>query len=382
MKISVVGGGRWARTIAGVLGTMPGRSDSILVHSPGNSTVVEAWISQRQLGDRMKATAALPAFEAGQDLPDAVVVANRAGDHYAAAAAALGARIPVLVEKPVCLSPREIEDLCNVADATGTMFGASHVFLFARYFEAYAASVANVGRVHGLRLVWTDGAADVRRGEAKSYDPAVTIFDDVLPHIVPMIGQLNLRDLSLVSLDIQRGGARLAVEAESEGRPVSIIIGRNDQDRRRLIEVETEAGPATLDFSDEPGIIKIAGVRRTGDPLWDSAPRPLATMLSAFIAAVDGATLDARLSPNGAVAAARLAGMIRHRYFASQVKWLEQRLGQPLDSSLHYALMELSGDGDWVADKAATAWRAIDDIASLKLFLAKSPLRSTAGYVQ
>ena len=145
MKISVVGGGRWARTIAAVLGTMPGRSDSIIVHSPRNSAGIEAWISERRLGDRVTAAGAWPSFGSERDRPDAVVIANRVDDHFAAAAAALRAGIPVLVEKPVCLLRSRIEDLCEIADASGTVFGASHVFLFATIFP----DLCRVGRQPG-----------------------------------------------------------------------------------------------------------------------------------------------------------------------------------------------------------------------------------------
>src|ERR1700730_17732733 len=171
MKISVVGGGRWARTIAAGLGTMPGRSDSITVHSPGNFAGIEAWIGELRLGGRLRTAGAWPAFDPGRDRPDAVIIANRTDDDFAVASAALRAGIPALVEKPICLLQGRIEELSEIARDNGTVLGASHVFLFARYFEAYAASVAGLGKVHNLRFVWTDGASDVRRGEAKSYDP-------------------------------------------------------------------------------------------------------------------------------------------------------------------------------------------------------------------
>lgn len=284
----------------------------------------------------------------------------------------------MLVEKPVCLLRSRIEDLCEIADVGETVFGASHVFLFARYLQSYAASAASLGQSHSLRLIWTDGASDVRHGEKKSYDPAVTIFDDVLPHIVPIIDQLAFRDLSLVSLDVQRGGAKLVIEALSEGRPVSLIMARNDEGRRRQIEVVTEAGPVVLDFATEPGFINILGNRENSDPLWDSAPRPLATMLTAFVAAANGAALDPRLSAHGAIAAAGLADVIRGRYFAHQAEWLEKRLGRPLDPLVHYALAELSRDAD--SGAVTRAWATMDSSARLKAFLAQSPLRTYAGH--
>jgi hypothetical protein len=98
-------------------------------------------------------------------------------------------------------------------------------------------------------------------------------------------------------------------------------------------------------------------------------------MLSAFIAAANGAELDARLSPHGAVAAASLSEALRGRYLAHQAGWLEQRLGEPFDPALQYALIELSGDPGVVT----AAWPAMDS-AGLKALLANGPLRIGAGY--
>jgi predicted dehydrogenase len=382
MKISVIGGGRWARTIASVLCGLPGRSDGITMHSPSNAAGLQAWAAQPQFGGRMSAVGAWPLPGAGPERPDAVIVANRVGDHFDAAATALTGGIPVLVEKPIALSRDRIEQLYGIAKAGGTALGASNVFLFARYVEAYAASVATLGGLQSLRLVWADGASDVRRGEAKSYDPVVTLFDDVLPHIVPILGELQFRDLALVSLDVQRGGARLRIEAQANGRPVSLLMARNDEGRRRHIEVETADRVATLDFADEPGFIDVAGTRVNGDPQWDSALRPLGTMLLAFIAAVEGAPLDPRLSPGRAVASAVLADAIRGRYIEHQVQWLEQRLGDPLDPALDYALAEFGGNEPGNSVSITEAWPSIGSRAELNNFLARSRLYSDTGYAR
>ncbi|MCC8979259.1 Gfo/Idh/MocA family oxidoreductase [Bradyrhizobium acaciae] len=379
MKISVIGGGRWARTIASVLCGLPGRADQITMHSPSNAAGLRAWAAQSQFAGRLSALDTWPSAGAGSKRPDAVIVANRAGDHFEAAAGALVDGIPVLVEKPVALSRRRIEELNSIATARGTAFGGSHVFLFARYVEAYAAALASLGRPRSLRMIWTDGASDIRGGEAKSYDPAVTLFDDVLPHIVPLVGELRFRNLALVALDVRRGGARLAIEAQANGLPVSLLIARNDQGRQRRIEVETESGVAILDFADEPAVIDIAGTRMNGDPQWTTALRPLATMLCAFIAAVEGAPLDPRLSPDWAIASATFAEVVRGRYIAHQAEWLATRLGEPLDTELLYAFAEFGSNEAGSADSISKAWPTIADQAELKMFLARSRLFFDAG---
>jgi hypothetical protein len=258
------------------------------------------------------------------------------------------------------------------------VLAASHVLLFTRYFQAYGEAVATLGEPRSLRFVWTDGTADIVRDEAKSYDAAVTVFDDVLPHILPMIGRLQFRDCALRSIDVQRGGARLEIGLQSAGRPVSLVVARNDDVRRRLIEIVTGNGVATLDFANEPGTIGISGDRRNGDSLWDTAPRPLATMLTAFLAAVEGDPLDPRLSPALAAETAALGSGIRGPYVEHQARWLEARLGETLDSALQYALAELGSEGRGGGDMVPAAWSKIADNAALRAFLSRSPLWSEA----
>jgi hypothetical protein len=65
----------------------------------------------------------------------------------------------------------------------------------------------------------------------------------------------------------------LVIRLKSGERPLSVVIARNDDMRRRRIAVEAGKGAATLDFSSEPGTIEIGGERANGDPRWDSAWR-------------------------------------------------------------------------------------------------------------
>jgi predicted dehydrogenase len=373
MEISVIGGGRWARTIASVLSALPGRADRITLHSRSNFAGLKAWVEQPQFAGRLQVVDVWPASRADGGRPDAVIIANRVGQHFEAAANALSEGIMVLAEKPVSVSLREIEELSEIATARGTILAASHVLLFARYFLAYAEAVARLGEGRNLRFVWTDGTADVIRNETKSYDAAVTVFDDVLPHILPMIARLQFGDCTLGSINVARGGAQLEINLRSAGRPVSLLVARNNEDgRRRRIEVDTDNGVATLDFATEPGVIEISGNRTNGDPQWDGAPRPLATMLTAFIATVEGVPLDPRLSPALAVSTAALAGAIRGQYIAHQAEWLRQRIGEPLDPTLRYALTELRAEEHRSDEAISSVWSAIKDRTGLEQFLSKT----------
>lgn len=364
-----------------MLCSLPSRSDRVIIHTMHDAPGVAAWIVGLRLGDRLRTATAWPDFGAKPDRPDAVIVANRARDHFAAALSALRAGVPTLIEKPMTLPQNKIARLSEAAQANATFLAGSNVFLFARYFKAFAELIATLGRPHRLSFTWADGSTDVRRGEVKSYDAAVTLFDDVLPHIVPMLGSLKFGDLLLDAVAIRRGGAELTIETRSDGRSAALNLARDGSGRQRLIEIDTDRGIATLDFSDEPGFIRAPGVAHNGDPLWDSAPRPLATMLMAFLAAVEGQPLDVRLSPTHAMAAGTLADAVRGRYVVHQIRWLCQRLGEPLDGPLRYALKELAGDnGGGQAETIADTWSAMESASRLKSFLSQSHLLSDAGY--
>jgi predicted dehydrogenase len=329
--VSIIGGGRWARTIAGVMASLPSRPDRIVLHSRHNASGIADWIAAHKLQDRMGFSPDWPDF--GANKPDAVVVANRATDHVAAAAAALAAGVPVLVEKPVAIGADAVRRLSGCAP--DAVLAAGHVFLFTRYLEALADLTARHGAIGRLDLTWQDGQGDFVRGEVKSYDPAVTVFDDVLPHVLPMLARLHPAALSPRFLTLADGGAQVTIGAMAGDVPVSIRLARNAAERRRVLTAETEGGICTLDFSTEPGVLSAPGIeKQSGDPLWDSALRPLGSMLATFLETVRGGALDTRLSPEKALTSAVFADAVREPYRQQQRKWLEERNA--------YALLEIS----------------------------------------
>jgi predicted dehydrogenase len=338
-EISIIGGGRWARTVAGVLGSLPSATN-IVMHSRHNAASVGSWIAVRDLQTRVRVSSGWPEY--GAHKPCAVIVANRVCDHAAAAGPALDAGLPVLVEKPMTIGAEEVRKLCTRAETGGAQLAASHVFLFARYLENFAAAVAPYGPIQRLDLTWQDGESDVVRGEVKAYDPAVTVFDDVLPHVLPILACLVPDVLMPSSLVIEGGGAQVIVSAQAGPVPVAIRLSRNGQDRRRLLALETPMGLCTLDFSTEPGVISLpGGIRQDGDPLWNSARRPLGAMLEAFLIAVQGGALDERLSPGKALASAVFADAVREKYLLQQAQWLEGQSDMTPDAAMHYARAEI-----------------------------------------
>jgi hypothetical protein len=220
--------------------------------------------------------------------------------------------------------------------------------------------LASGGRLRRLSIVWQDGAADIRDGEVKSYDPLVTVFDDVLPHVLPMVQLFQEGSARPVSLDVRRGGAEISIKAQLVQLEVTLLLARNGERRRRTVLAHTDAGDYSLDFSGEPGLINGPGILDlNADPLWDSAPRPLRSMLSAFLAAAAGGPLDARLSPDKALMSAAFADAVRDQYRARQAAELEARIGDPPDVALTYALQETGLTAEWPTIDSTAKLRAM-----------------------
>ena len=339
-EVSIIGGGRWARTIAAVLSAIPARPEKITLHSRHNLAGIRSWIADRGL-HKVTATQNWPDFRSCR--PEAVIVANRAGDHEAAVVPALDAGIAVLVEKPMAIGADQVRRLQDRAIASGAILAASHVLLFTRYLENFADTVAGLGYARGLEMVWEDGQGDVVRGDVKSFDPAVTVFDDVLPHVLPVLARIAQQDLSPVSLEIADGGAQVTIGASAGGLPVTIRLARNAKARSRILIAHTESGPCTLDFSVEPGVIAAPErAKRDADPEWNSAARPLGTMLAAFLAGAQSGALDARLSPVKALASALFADEVRGVYRQRQKEWLGSHEAAAGDAADDYARQEIS----------------------------------------
>lgn len=341
--VAVVGGGRWARVLLEVLCSLVPPSVRISAHSPHNAGAMLAWVSARGLEHRIQVFSDYPKAVAGKS--GAVIVANAACDHEKAIEWALSERLPVLVEKPVTLSSATTQRMADLAMSKETYLAAAHVFLFARYIEAFSKLVAEGDGVQSIRVQWMDPQAESRYGEVKSYDPGLTVYADWLPHIVSILSSLSPDSMQARrKLEVLRGGAHLKMDIQLGDAPCEIELVRNGNGRQRLIEVTTRQGPISLDFAKEPGTIVSAASARCGDPAWESEPKPVSRMLRAFLLGAAGGGRDERLDIRIGLRASQLIDQLSPAYHAALSSWLSKKylvLGDGVDANLRYAFSEI-----------------------------------------
>lgn len=341
-QVVILGGGRWAQVIAEVVCDLLPPETPLMLCSPRGANALTTWVAVQGLDDRICVAKQWP--EAFLPSRTAVIVANAARDHAAAGRWALEQGAAVLIEKPLALSLQDARGLADCASRCGGLLAAAHVLRFARYLTNFACMLPPWDEVYSINLEWADPAGEQRYGETKQYDSSVPVFLDCLPHAVSVLQSVfGLLPESAGLPVVEAGGARVTVPLLLSDRPCRVILQRNGPHRLRRLSVETSSGSATLDFSAEPGVIRMGTENVCGDLHWDNAQRPLAALLGAFLTAAAGGGGDPRLSLDTAFTACTIADAIMPRYRAALLAWLADHLileSEP-DDAVHYALAEL-----------------------------------------
>jgi len=342
-NIAVIGGGRWSRVFIEILCGLIPPTTKLSVYTPHNAVAMSAWVSENGFDQHIQVSSDLPQLLAGKS--NAVIVVNAARDHEKAIEWAISCGASVLVEKPVTLNLSASQRLAGLAYSQNTYFAPAHVFLFASYIENFSKLIAENKNVQCVRVKWMDPQSESRYGEAKNYDPGLTIFADWLPHVISILGTLtNCETIKNERLQLSRGGAHLDIELMLGDIPCAIQLVRNGSCRQRLIEVTTEYKMLTLDFSNEPGTISSGSTVFSADPNWDDKVKPVSRMLGAFLHGAAGGSRDKRLDITIGLRVSDIIEKISSLYYSSLYPWLREQVlvarGSD-DCDLHYALSEI-----------------------------------------
>lgn len=347
-KIAIIGGGRWARTIAGVLNELVPSKTTISMHSPGNAEGLRSWVQKTGVG-RIEVFGQWPRYD-DDGRPDVVIVANAARSHFHATVSALLAGVPTLVEKPLALTAVDASFLVDLAGRFGVLLCVGHVLSFARYVQTFTDDIASSGSIRKINFIWADPVTEVRYGERKCYDPSITVIHDVFPHILSLLRAIIADPIRFSGSVIERGGAKVQLDLQIGGFPCAVTLERNALRRCRMIQVETTGSSFELDFTVEPGRIRFGDHEKAGDSKWGRASGPLRSMLERFLAAAAvGKCDDARLSPLLGLEACQIIDRAVETYRTELSKWLSIRLKQQTDDDLSYALTELALSSDFNA---------------------------------
>lgn len=151
-----------------------------------------------------------------RDDVDAVVIATPAHTHYKLAKAALKAHKHILIEKPVCNSVKEVEELAVMSRKTGLVMMQGHVFLYNRGIQFIKKGLdrgdfGNIQYFHAARtnLGPIRGDVNVVRDLATHEFSIFDYFFGCLPHWISAAASKPLKtpreDVAFLSMEYPGG---------------------------------------------------------------------------------------------------------------------------------------------------------------------------------
>lgn len=274
-----MGGGRWAKVLSQVFRQVIDPSDSLDIWTPSNSSNMRAWLESVELPG-VGVLSERPRLE----LYRGALISNRARHHTGCALETLAAGVPTLVEKPLALTVDNIVVMLQEAKNNRCLLYPALVFRFAEYLRRFAGTLeAMPDRVD---LAWWDPKSEQRWGEEKTFDPTISVIDDVFPHVYSIISQFCHEPWSLGTAEVSRGGQEVICKFHLGPTTLNLTLARNAVERRRTLEVFAQGQRQKLDFTVEPGTIHSQGSSEVADPNWQRRKSPLTLMLTEFHDAV------------------------------------------------------------------------------------------------
>ena len=354
-NFGVAGGGRWAREIIKILNKILDKETLITIYSERGINEIKKWLDKNSFDGR---TFKLRSYESiDRDILDAFIVANAAKDHFKITKKIINKNVPVLVEKPMCLSYEDTDDLIKLSSKKDVLLGTSQIFLFTDYLANFRKIIKLNKKISSINFNWSDTKKEKRYGQEKRFDEGVPIFKDVLPHILSiLIFVIEAKKLSFENLIYEGGGAFLTINIKIEDIPCKINIKRNSDSRKRIIKIIGDKR-VELNFSTEPGFIKQNKAKTSSDKNWRKSESPATKMIRSYLDTITkNKNLDPRIDPN--IDIYYLIEVIDKEYKRKQRRFFKEILNNEDYSmkDLEYLIKE------YILEKSLASSESIDNI--------------------
>jgi len=281
LRLGLIGAGPWGRNYIRAIAGMDGVTLARLAsRNPGSPALVDS---------RCRIDEDWRHLVSAGDL-DGLIVATPPHTHAEITLAAVGADLPVLVEKPMTASAADAEAVVARAHARDAVVRVNHIHL---YSAAWEALIREAGKLGPLRAVSTVA------GRWGPFRPETPVLWDWAPHDVAMCMALmgacpdTARAHEIEARDTSDGpGLALALELDFGGVRAKIAISNMHREKQRLLIATYEGGELTYDdtrVGDDKLRLKTSP-RDPGGTFLLSGGTPLERAVASFADAVrDGA---------------------------------------------------------------------------------------------
>ena len=279
----VFGSGRWAKTIITQLYS---------IYRPNLEVIIVSSRNKNQLKKEFKAFD-LPRLLIRKKIKkrglcrsrNFAIVCGEVERNIENVRSAISAGLNVYVEKPFTLEIDLAYELILEADINNVQIYCSNVFYFHNkihrlLFESLSNQLKT--KVQKLKFIWIDKNEISDLNAKQKFNPALTISEDILPHLVPLAAQfLQSDNIVFNNLEIKRFGQQVCAYFQFGSRDVEMHLERNGKNRVRQLHLVSDQSIKKIEFADrDPSVHYLANQM---DGLLANNLGPLALSLIDFV---------------------------------------------------------------------------------------------------
>ncbi len=291
-SLYIIGGGRWARVVAGEAHKLVDYSLDITIVSKKNFDGMTEW-STDFFGK--KAITVIKNLPEKLNIKSSIYVANETKLRFETLQRIAKFKVPILVEKPLMLNSAQAKKIFDLYKHEDVKLSTSQVFRFLDSIQILKNEL-RFFKFENIEFYWHDCLHEVRYGELKKFEPDVPLHHNVFPHIYSIMYELLGKfELELVGIQTNELSETLTLDfiIDSSVKFKTHLL-RSATQRLRLIRFSNESKTINFNFSSEESIEIIAD----GIPFMNlnlGLSLSLQNMLRAFIESNKSDFVDVRL---------------------------------------------------------------------------------------
>jgi predicted dehydrogenase len=340
--LAIIGGGRWAIIYLKVLSTIDLAYEIAVVTHFGKEKVL-LFCNKNNINAHV--TSSLDSLLKNNNVVAAIIV-NAARNHLSTAIQLLDYGANVLIEKPLALHEKDVIALYRKAKCRNLHIVPALTFSSCSYLDNFLKEIQKkTVPVIDISIKWQDKKSEIRYGENKSYDPSISVAQDVMPHIWAILRSIlpsPNTDMELINCSILNGGRKVSYEIRASDTFCKVLIEREALNRKRYISARLLNGETIeIDFTVEPGEISVRSEIICADSDWNTKTvRPIHRELEKFLNQAKQPLLSDYYK-NRSIMSVSLAERADVLLKCKQEKWLLEVPFDRIDSDFVYAITEL-----------------------------------------
>lgn len=287
LHILVIGSGRWARQMLETLhATFPVDKAVFHILSLSQPQAIETWTAQLCPKRKIQIYNQQDAIDTTRI--DATFITNAAAQHTPSALWSLAHGLPTAVEKPLALTPSELDTVLQCSLQQNCLLWPQLVLCHEAFIQHFTTQFAKQDVIRSIHIDWHDALAETRYGEVKSYDANLSLPQDVAAHIWSILQHFfPIEQWRVSNCTVSRGGRHVRFMLHNtSGTKITCDLQRETETRQRKLTVHTAKDCHDLHFAQQRAEWSKNGEAQTWPETPLNAPRPLAAAMGAFLDAV------------------------------------------------------------------------------------------------